>query len=80
MNPDQTVSYLIANTPVGSRVPVDLIRNGRRQTVQVTVGQRPTEEELARQLGVDQDQEPTPESGDRAAPAEASARAVRCSR
>ena len=76
VNPDQTVSYLIANTPVGSRVPVDLIRNGRRMTLQVTVQQRPTEEELARQLGVDQDQEPTPEGGDRAVPAEADAWAV----
>ena len=32
-------------------IPVELIRDGRRQTVNVTVGQRPTEEELARQLG-----------------------------
>ncbi len=32
-------------------MPVELIRGGRRQTVNVTVGQRPTEEELARQLG-----------------------------
>jgi serine protease Do len=51
VNPDQTVSYIVANTPVGSKVPVDLIRNGKRQTVTVTVGQRPTEEELAKQLG-----------------------------
>jgi serine protease Do len=51
VNPDQTVSYMIANTPVGSRVPVELIRQGRRMTVTVQVGQRPTEEELARQLG-----------------------------
>ncbi|HEX6409037.1 MAG TPA: Do family serine endopeptidase [Sphingomicrobium sp.] len=56
VNPDQTVSYIVANTPVGSRVPVEIIRNGRRQTITVTVGQRPTEEELARQLG--QDNEP----------------------
>jgi serine protease Do len=61
VNPDQTVSYIIANTPVGSKVPVELIRGGRRQTVTVTVGQRPTEEELARQLG--NDTEPlTPEN------------------
>ena len=51
VNPDETVSYLIANTPVGSRVPIDIIRGGRRMTVTATVGQRPTEEELARQLG-----------------------------
>ena len=45
MNPDQTVSYLIANTTVGSRVPLDIIRGGRRMTITVTVGQRPSEEE-----------------------------------
>ena len=51
VNPDETVSYLIATTPVGTRVPLDIIRDGRRMTVQVTVGQRPSDEELARQLG-----------------------------
>ena len=45
---DQTVSYLIANTKVGSRVPLEIIRGGRRQTVYVAVGERPTEEQLAR--------------------------------
>jgi serine protease Do len=62
VNPDQTVSYLIANTPVGSRVPLEIIRGGRRQTVTVTVGQRPTEEELARQLGTGQEEELAPEN------------------
>ena len=51
VNPDQTVSYLVANTSVGTRVPLEIIRGGRRQTVNVQVGQRPTEEELAQQLG-----------------------------
>jgi serine protease Do len=62
VNPDQTVSYLIANTPVGSRIPVEIIRGGRRQTINITVGQRPTEEELARQLGND-DEPLAPETG-----------------
>ena len=57
VTPDETVSYLIANTSVGSRVPLEIIRDGRRQTVQVQVGQRPTEEELARQAGGGQDQD-----------------------
>ena len=57
VTPDETVSYIIANTSVGSRVPVDIIRDGRRQTVQVQVGQRPTEEELARQSGGGQEQD-----------------------
>ena len=48
VTPEQTVSYLIANTQVGSRVPLEIIRGGRRQTIQVTVGERPTEQELAR--------------------------------
>jgi serine protease Do len=51
VNPDQTVSYLIANTTVGARVPLDIIRDGRRQTLTVAVGQRPTEEQLALQAG-----------------------------
>jgi serine protease Do len=51
VTPDETVSYIIANSTVGTRVPVELIRDGRRQIVQVQVGQRPTEEELALQQG-----------------------------
>ena len=62
VNPDQTVSYLVANTSVGTRVPLEIIRGGRRQTVNVQVGQRPTEEELAQQLGSgDSDQGLNPE-------------------
>jgi serine protease Do len=51
VTPDQTVSYLIANTRVGSRIPVEIIRDGRRQTVTVAVAQRPTEEQLAQLVG-----------------------------
>ena len=51
VTPDETVSYLIANTSVGARIPVELIRQGRRQTVTVSVAQRPTEEQLAQLLG-----------------------------
>src|SRR5690349_2248636 len=51
VTPDQTVSYLIANTPVGSRVPIEIIRGGKRATVTVQVGERPTEEALAKISG-----------------------------
>ncbi len=47
VTPNQTVSYLIANTPIGRRVPIEIIRGGRRQTLQVAVGERPTDEQLA---------------------------------
>lgn len=49
VSPDQTLSYLVANTPPGTRIPIDLIRNGRPMTVQATVARRPSEEELAQQ-------------------------------
>ncbi|MCY7281441.1 MAG: trypsin-like peptidase domain-containing protein, partial [Sphingomonas bacterium] len=58
VTPDETVSFLIANSTVGARVPVDIIRSGRRQTVIVVVGQRPTEEQLALQAGGDVDGAP----------------------
>jgi serine protease Do len=51
VTPDQTVSYLIANSPVGSRIPLEIIRGGRHATVTVTVAQRPTEEALAKLSG-----------------------------
>ena len=53
VTPEETVSYLIANTPVGSRATLDVIRNGRRIAVPVVVGERPTEEDLAKRLGGD---------------------------
>ena len=53
VTPDESLAYLIAQQPVGSRVPIELIRNGRRQRVTVTVAARPTEEELARLSGVE---------------------------
>ncbi len=51
VTPDQTVSYLIANTQVGSRVPLEIIRSGKRATVYVQVGERPTEDALAKISG-----------------------------
>ncbi|HVM23163.1 MAG TPA: Do family serine endopeptidase [Sphingomicrobium sp.] len=51
VTPEQTVSYLIANTPVGARIPLEIVRGGRRMTVTVQVAERPTEEQLARISG-----------------------------
>ena len=44
---EQTLSYLVANTAPGKRIPIELIRDGRRMTVTAAVGKRPSEEELA---------------------------------
>src|SRR4051812_26229553 len=53
VTPDQTVSYLVANTPVGSRIPLEIVRAGRHATVYVAVTERPTEEQLAKLSGGD---------------------------
>jgi serine protease Do len=53
VTPDETASFLIANVTPGTRVPIEVIRDGRRQTLNATVAQRPTEEELARIGGAD---------------------------
>ncbi len=49
VGPDQTLSYIVANLAPGTRIPIDLVRDGRRMTVSATVGKRPSEEELAQQ-------------------------------
>ena len=49
VTPEQTLSFIVANTAPGTRIPVELIREGKRMTVNATVGRRPSEEELAQQ-------------------------------
>ncbi|MEQ9663376.1 MAG: Do family serine endopeptidase [Parasphingopyxis sp.] len=50
VTPDQTLSYIVANLPVGDRVPITLIRDGRRIEVTAVMGERPTEQELAQRI------------------------------
>ena len=47
VTPEQSLSYIVANTSPGRRIPIELIRNGRRMTLSATVGKRPSEEQLA---------------------------------
>jgi serine protease Do len=51
VTPDETLSFIVANLPVGSRVPIELIRNGKRMSVTATLGERPTDEQLAALAG-----------------------------
>ena len=46
---ERSVSYIVANTAPGTTLPVTLYRNGERRTVNVTVGQFPTDEALAQE-------------------------------
>ncbi|HEX8216798.1 MAG TPA: Do family serine endopeptidase [Allosphingosinicella sp.] len=59
VTPEQTASYLISTTAVGSRVPIEVLRNGRRQTLTVTLAERPSDEELARINGADEEEPST---------------------
>ncbi|MEA3004413.1 MAG: serine protease Do [Sphingomonadales bacterium] len=61
VTPDQSLAYLVSQQPVGSRIPITLVRGGQRQTVTVTVGERPSEDELARINGVGDDTNPVKE-------------------
>jgi len=58
VTPDQTVSYLVANSKVGVRTPIEIIRNAgsasaKHFTVNVTLGDRPTNEALNKIAGGD---------------------------
>ena len=59
VTPDESLAYIVSSLPVGSRAPFEFIRGGRRQTVNVAIAERPTEEELARLSGVETEQEVT---------------------
>jgi serine protease Do len=50
VTPDQTLSFIVANIEPGRRIDLEIIRDGARRTLPVTVGRRPSEEELAAQL------------------------------
>jgi serine protease Do len=60
VTPDESLSYIVSNLPVGARVPIEIVRNGQRRTVTAVIGQRPTEEELARIGGGETEQQVTP--------------------
>lgn len=49
VSPDQTLSFIVANTMPGKRIPIELIRDGKRMSLSATVGKRPSEDELAQQ-------------------------------
>ena len=49
VSPDQTLSFIVANTAPGKRIPIELIRDGKRMTLNSVVGKRPSEDELAQQ-------------------------------
>jgi len=49
VTPDQTLSFIVANIEPGQRINLEIVRDGQRRTLPVTVGRRPSEEALAAQ-------------------------------
>ena len=52
VTPDNTLSYIVANLPIGSRVPLELIRNGKPMNLTAVVGERPSEKVIAAANGI----------------------------
>ncbi|TPE59145.1 Do family serine endopeptidase [Sandaracinobacter neustonicus] len=46
VTPDNSLSYIVANTPIGSRVPIEVVRGGKRMTFTATISERPSEASL----------------------------------
>ncbi|MGN6375424.1 MAG: Do family serine endopeptidase [Sphingomonas sp.] len=61
---DQTLSYLVANIPPGTRVPFEIIRNGKRMTLTATMDTRPSQKELAAIAGGGDDDSGLPDEDD----------------
>ena len=49
VTPDNTLSFIVANIAPGTSIPVVYLRDGERRRANVTVGRRPSDEELRRQ-------------------------------
>lgn len=46
VTPQQTLSYIVANTKPGARIPLEIVRDGRTMTLNAVVGTRPPEDQL----------------------------------
>ncbi|OYY67763.1 Do family serine endopeptidase [Sphingomonas sp. 28-63-12] len=54
---DASLSYLVANETPGSRIPVELVRAGKKMTVSVVIGTRPSEDALLAASGANDDED-----------------------
>jgi serine protease Do len=57
VTPDQTLAYLVSRQPIGTRLPLEILREGQRRTLNVQVAERPTDQELARLNGIESNEE-----------------------
>ncbi len=55
VTPDESLSFIVSNLPIGSRVPIELIRHNQHITVTAVVAERPPESQLNALGGADAD-------------------------
>ena len=55
VTPDNTLSYIVSNLPIGSKVPIELYRRGQKTTVTAVIAERPPEAQIQGELGGDED-------------------------
>ncbi len=48
ITPEKTLSYIVANIKPGTKIALDILREGKPSVLNATVGKRPTDEELAK--------------------------------
>jgi serine protease Do len=58
VSPDNTLSFIVAGLPIGTRVPIEYLRGGKKMTTTAVVSQRPPEDQLASADGDDDDDGP----------------------
>lgn len=46
VTPERTLSFIVANTKPGVKIPLEILREGQPRTVQAVVGKRPPENEI----------------------------------
>lgn len=50
VTPDRTLSAIVSDIAPGTRIPIELLRNGKTTTVHAMVAKRPNQQELAKSL------------------------------
>jgi len=67
VTPDNTLSYIVAGLPVGSKVTLEVIRNLKPMTLTATLAERPPEDQIAG-AGQDDNNDGAPDNGGTNAP------------
>ncbi len=73
---DNTLSFVVANTAIGSAVPIELIRDGQRRTVTATIAQRPSEAVVNARSGIPGDEEEEDTTADKTPAIEATRKSL----